>query len=90
MKISDSSWHRQLSALGMGAPAARNPYWLVPFQNYKTFCPYLVGSYSAIADLLARYVGAGYHSFILDVPASPSEMRHIGAVFERVTRGVPA
>ncbi len=85
MKVSDSSWHRQLSGLGNEATGARNPYWLLPFQNYKTFCPYLVGSHEKVADMLARYVGAGYRYFILDVPANPEEMRHIGAVFERVT-----
>ncbi len=90
MKVSDSSWHKQLSDLGEAGPGERNPYWLVPFRNYKTFCPYLVGSHSDVADLLARYVGAGYRNFILDVPASPEEMRHIGAVFERVTHGVAA
>jgi alkanesulfonate monooxygenase len=83
MKVSDSAWHGQLSELGKTAPSAENPYWLVPFQNYKTFCPYLVGSYDRVADEVARYVDAGYRTFILDVPASPEEMRHIGEVFER-------
>jgi len=82
MKVSDSSWHHQLSKLGETGPGAENPYWLVPFQNYKTFCPYLVGSYERVADEVARYVDAGYRTFILDVPASPEEMRHIGEVFE--------
>ena len=85
MKVSDSSWHKQLSGLGEAGSGERNPYWLVPFQNYKTFCPYLVGSHAEVADMLECYVGAGYRNFILDVPASPEEMRHIGAVFERVT-----
>src|SRR5882724_7082292 len=35
MKVSDSSWHRQLSELGNTEAGAENPYWLVPFQNYK-------------------------------------------------------
>ncbi len=83
MKVSDSSWHRQLSELGETGLTAENPYWLVPFQNYKTFCPYLVGSYDRVADELGRYIDVGYHTFILDVPASPEEMRHIGTVFER-------
>jgi len=82
MKVSDSSWHRQLSELGEAAGASENPYWLVPFQNYKTFCPYLVGSYDQVGDELARYVDAGYGTFILDVPASPEELRHIGVVFD--------
>jgi alkanesulfonate monooxygenase len=83
MKVSDSSWHRQLSDLGTVPPSAENPYWLVPFQNYKTFCPYLVGSYDRVADEVSRYVDAGYRTFILDVPASAEEMEHIVEVFER-------
>ena len=86
MKVSDSSWHRQLSELGEGDLGTESPYWLVPFQNYKTFCPYLVGSYDRVADEVARYVELGYRTFILDVPASPEEMRHIGVVFERAAR----
>jgi alkanesulfonate monooxygenase len=86
MKVSDSAWHRQLSDLGAGR-GGENPYWLVPFHNYKTFCPYLVGSYERVADELGRYVDAGYRTFILDVPASPGEMRHIGAAFERMECG---
>ena len=83
MKVSDSSWHQQLSELGKTSPSPENPYWLVPFQNYKTFCPYLVGSYDRVADEVSRYVEAGYRTFILDVPASPEEMQHIAEVFER-------
>ncbi|MBI3525701.1 MAG: LLM class flavin-dependent oxidoreductase [Betaproteobacteria bacterium] len=90
IKASDSSWHRQLSELGETGATPENPYWLVPFENYKTFCPYLVGSYDRVADEVARYIGAGYRTFILDVPASPEEMRHIGTVFERVTQCQPA
>jgi alkanesulfonate monooxygenase len=83
MKVSDSSWHRQLSELGNTGVGAENPYWLVPFQNYKAMCPYLVGSYDRVADEVARYVDVGYRTFILDAPASADEMRHIGVVFER-------
>jgi alkanesulfonate monooxygenase len=90
MKVSDSSWHRQLSELGKTGLEAENPYWLVPFQNYKATCPYLVGSYDRVADEVARYVDAGYHTFILDVPASADEMRHIGVAFERAAARCPA
>ena len=83
MKVSDSSWHRQLSELGKAEQSPRNPYWLVPFENYKTFCPYLVGSYGQVADLLACYVDVGYRTFVLDVPPSPEELGHISAVFAR-------
>lgn len=83
MKVSDSVWHEQLSALGERESGEKNPYWLVPFENYKTFCPYLVGSYDTVATELARYRATGYNTFILDVPESPSELEHIGTVFAR-------
>lgn len=81
MKVSDSAWHRQLSELGDTPTGEHNPYWLVPFKNYKTFCPYLVGSYSKVAHAIAGYVSAGYRTFVLDIPADPDEMRHIAAAF---------
>lgn len=90
MKVSDSSWHRQLSELGDPRSGEENPYWLVPFQNYKAICPFLVGSYDRVAEEVARYVDAGYRTFILDVPASAEEMEHIGTVFERAMARCPA
>ncbi len=90
MKVSDSSWHQQLSELGNAQPGNENPYWLVPFQNYKAICPFLVGSYDRVADQVTRYVDAGYRTFILDVPASAEEMEHVGAVFERAAARCPA
>jgi alkanesulfonate monooxygenase len=90
MRVSDSFWHQQLSELGKAdADPEQSPYWLVPFENYKTFCPYLVGSYDRVADEVARYIGIGYRTFILDVPASPEELAHIRVVFERATSRVP-
>ena len=86
MKVSDSVWHEQLSALGKASTdREKSPYWLVPFENYKTFCPYLVGSYERVAQEVARYISVGYQTFILDVPTSPEEMAHIRVVFERAT-----
>jgi len=85
MKVSDSVWHRQLSELGEHAASEDNPYWLHPFENYKTFCPYLVGSYDTVAKEIARYRGVGYETFILDVPESPEELEHIETVLDRAT-----
>lgn len=76
MKVSDSAWHKQLSELPPD-PVGRSAYWMVPFQNYKTFCPYLVGSTERVAEELARYLTAGCHTIILDVPPAPDEMEHI-------------
>jgi alkanesulfonate monooxygenase len=88
MKVSDSEWHTQLSRLGETPASSEQPYWMVPFENYKTFCPYLVGSYDRVADEVARYVGVGYRTIILDVPAGPEELDHIGIVCERAAARV--
>jgi alkanesulfonate monooxygenase len=82
MKVSDSFWHRELSEMGSGA-AEESPYWLVPFQNYKTMCPYLVGSYDVVAREVGRYIALGYRTFILDVPQDPEDLEHIRATFTR-------
>jgi alkanesulfonate monooxygenase len=85
MKVSDSVWHKQISELATAHPAAADdPYWMVPFLNYKTFCPYLVGSYQRVGAELSRYVALGFRTFILDIPPDREELDHVGAVFARV------
>jgi alkanesulfonate monooxygenase len=80
-KVSDSVWHKQLSQLDQ--TTENNPYWLVPFNNYKTMCPYLVGSYDRVAKELARYIAVGYKTFILDIPPNEEELHHSSIVFRR-------
>jgi alkanesulfonate monooxygenase len=79
MKASDSKWHEQLSTL---AESPESPYWLGPFQNYKTFCPYLVGTYGRVAEEVSRYLALGYRTFILDIPPNAEELDSIGKVFD--------
>src|SRR6266550_3066683 len=83
MKVSDSIWHRQLAELAKTAASAEHPYWLVPFENYKTMCPYLVGSYERVGDELSRYMSVGYRSFILDIPPTQEELHHTNQAFRR-------
>lgn len=85
MKVSDSHWHRQLSEATKAAGLREGPYWMWPFENYKTFCPYLVGDYVQVAEQIALYMKTGYRTFILDIPASREELQHTREVFERVT-----
>src|SRR5205823_809144 len=82
MRISDSLWHKQLSELAEESKNGRSPYWLRPFETYKTFCPYLVGSYEAVAEELSRYISAGYSTFILDIPPTKEELHHTQIAFE--------
>jgi alkanesulfonate monooxygenase len=82
MRVSDSSWHQQLSEMAEETRPERSPYWLVPFQNYKTMCPYLVGSYVQVGNELARYISVGYHTFILDIPPNEEELQHTSRTFD--------
>jgi alkanesulfonate monooxygenase len=82
MKVSDSHWHEQLSRRVDGShDGKRNPYWLGPFQNYKTFCPYLVGDHATVAAQIARYHDLGATTFILDIPPSREELEQVARVF---------
>ncbi len=51
-------------------------------------CPYLVGSYQTVAAELGRYVGLGFHTFVLDIPPSEEELYHTGVVREHILKFV--
>jgi alkanesulfonate monooxygenase len=81
-RVSDSAWYEQLSGIDDGAAERSSPYWLVPFKNYKTFCPYLVGSYDEVRCEISKYIQEGFRTFILDVPPSREELHHTAMVFD--------
>jgi len=87
MRVSDSVWHKQLSEMIKEVGEVQGVYWMWPFQNYQTFCPYLVGSYGEVADEVARYMRAGFKSFILDIPPTQEELSHTQAVFAHALKG---
>jgi alkanesulfonate monooxygenase len=80
-------WHRQLSELAQESEPS--PYWLVPFQNYKSMCPYLVGDYDRVGEELATYVSYGFRTFILDIPPSADELIHTRNAFDRALKTLP-
>jgi alkanesulfonate monooxygenase len=90
MQVSDSQWHRRLSELAGDAAASHRSYWLGPYKNYKTFCPYLVGGYNTVATELRRYMELGFRTFILDIPASEEELWHTMLVFRLAQDATPA
>lgn len=90
MKISDSSWHYQLSELDPNPNDGHSRYWLGPFQNYQTFCPYLVGDYDRVGDDLAVYISKGYRTFILDIPRSVEDLEHTSLAFEKALQRLPS
>ena len=85
-KVSDSSWHKQLSDLAEETKAKVSPYWMVPFENYNTNCPYLVGNHEQVADEILCYMKAGHKKFILDIPPCEEELHHSAVVFEQAAK----
>lgn len=83
LKVSDSEWRHRLAALG-ATPS--DTYWLGPFENSKTNCPYLVGAYDDVAAELSTYMKTGYRTFILDIPPDEDELSHIGVVFRKAAQ----
>ena len=83
MKVSDSAWHADLAARREGSEENGSPYWLGPFQNYQTFCPYLVGSRERVAAEIATYLRAGFRTFILDIPRGPEDVEPLPEIFRR-------
>ena len=93
MKTSDSEWHSQLSRDAAaseedGDEASRSPYWLHPFSQYSTFCPYLVGSYDGVAEEMAPYFTMGDRALIVDVPQAEDDLVHAKRVLQRVAEGL--
>jgi alkanesulfonate monooxygenase len=82
MKVSDSVWHHELSRAIEESKTTPSCYWLVPFENYKTFCPYLVGSYEQVGEELASYLALGCRTFILDVPSCEEDLQHASIAFD--------
>lgn len=81
LKVSDSAWHK---TLGETQATGKGPYWLGPFNSYKTMCPYLVGSYDDVVAAVSRYVQSGFRTYILDTPPDPTELGTVAGVFSRV------
>jgi alkanesulfonate monooxygenase len=88
MKTSDSQWHKQLSQLAEESKSNGSPYWLWPFENYNTFCPYLVGSYEEVASELGKYISQGFRTFILDIPVAAEDLQHSNLAFARAQQMV--
>lgn len=84
-KVSDSHWHEQLCRLADERAGTDDPYWMVPFDNYKTMCPYLVGTHDEVGETLARYVRQGVRTFILDEPETEADLEHANIAFDLAT-----
>jgi alkanesulfonate monooxygenase len=81
--ISESSWQGSIASLTLPDNNNADPYWLVPFRNYHTYCPYLVGSYDEVGEAVRKYLSGGVRGFILDEPHELADLHHARTAIER-------
>jgi alkanesulfonate monooxygenase len=81
MQNTDSVWKRRMKSLSEDDELRSEGYWLQPFRNFMADCPYLVGSHSEVADIIAQLIIRGVDTFILDLPANEQEFEQAHAAF---------
>ncbi len=81
-----SHWHLTLSADAMRSSERIGVYWLYPFRSYQTYCPYLVGSYAEVGELLGRYLELGATTIILDELYEEDDVHHAMLALEHSGR----
>ncbi|MFC8453646.1 LLM class flavin-dependent oxidoreductase [Kitasatospora sp. NPDC057223] len=80
--VSDSHWVERLSAAKEFPGGPDSPYWMGPFLNYATYCPYLVGSHEKVGSEIMRYIDAGCGTFIMDTAREEGDYAAAAAVFD--------
>jgi alkanesulfonate monooxygenase len=81
-RLTDSQWHAELNRHAASVTDSEpTPFWTHPFLTYRTFCPYLVGSYAEVGQELGRYLMLGASTIILDVPAEEDDLQHARIAF---------
>lgn len=86
MRFTDSVWKQRMMMAAKMEEGAAEGYWLEPFRNFKSDCPYFVGSRSQTVDLLCRLVQAGIRHFILDLPHRPEEYAEVAAACQEAAQ----
>ena len=77
MENTDSIWKRRLNDAGQSGDLYENGYWLLPFLTFQADCPYLVGSYADIGEMVRCFTEKNVNTIILDVVADGRELQHV-------------
>lgn len=83
MAASDSKWLLRLSESDEFPGGTDSPYWMGPFKNYSSFCPYLVGSYEKVVPEVTRYIASGCRTYIMDMARGETDYADTSDVFAR-------
>ncbi|MFB8031151.1 LLM class flavin-dependent oxidoreductase [Streptomyces sp. NPDC056465] len=84
--VSDSRWVADLSTADEFPGGPDSPYWMGPFLNHATYCPYLVGSHEKVEHEIRSYVDSGCGTFVLDTARADDDYARTAAVFHRALK----
>lgn len=79
MNNTQSRWKQELSTQ---LQPGDQTFSLVPLKSMKADCPYYVGSYEEVANLIVRIVLNGYSTLMIETPFYEEDLRHIQATLE--------
>jgi alkanesulfonate monooxygenase len=82
MGYTDSQWKRQLHSRSSEEAEASGPYWLGPFRNFYSDCPFLVGSHDRLSEVIVAFRQCGVSHFVLDLPPDEEEFDHAAQAFD--------
>jgi alkanesulfonate monooxygenase len=77
----DARWKRQMFSGMEEGGQSDNTYSMAAFANFKSDCPYHVGSYREIAEAVVKYVINGVSTIVIEIPGDGIEFEHISRAF---------
>ncbi|WP_407977218.1 LLM class flavin-dependent oxidoreductase [Brucella pseudogrignonensis] len=88
METNDSAWKQALYKQLISAENRAPEFWLEPFRQMRGDCPYIVGSFKRVAQILAQHIEAGVDWFIFDMPPIAEDFTnanlYIGEAFQQL------
>ncbi len=77
-------WHGLLQA-ARRQREERETYWLYPFRASGEYCPFLVGSYAEVGEVVSRYLDLGAGTIILNAPWIEEDLHHAMLALQHAT-----
>ncbi|GGA81151.1 LLM class flavin-dependent oxidoreductase [Puia dinghuensis] len=75
MSNTDSVWKKEMFENSKNVSG--KTYSLAPFKNFKADCPYFVGDYDQIGNVIVKYVVSGVSALVVEIPGGQEEFMHV-------------
>jgi len=77
MEENDSIWKKKLFEKLNANENKAAEFWLEPFRLMKSDCPYIVGSFDRVAEIMTHQIASGIDRFIFDMPPIEDDFQQI-------------